>query len=88
MPGNCHFRDAWLENVVYKEWILKVSSKPDTARCKFCLSNFNVSNMGEAALKSHMKSEKHKQAKTRSGMYRTHMNFETRPNAKVCRMLG
>jgi len=60
MPGKCRFNDAWLQHEVYSAWILKIPGKPESARCKLCLSNFNIGNMGEAALKSHMKSEKHK----------------------------
>ncbi|XP_022241884.1 uncharacterized protein LOC111085826 [Limulus polyphemus] len=60
MPGNCHFNDAWLEHPVYREWIMKVSSNPSTAKCAVCMCNFSLGNMDEAAVKSHVKSEKHK----------------------------
>ncbi|XP_030847404.1 uncharacterized protein LOC115926629 [Strongylocentrotus purpuratus] len=59
MPGNCHFKDAWLEHPDYRGWILKESSDLGTARCAVCMCKFSVRNMGEAAVKSHKKSEKH-----------------------------
>ena len=31
------------------------------ARCKLCLKSFDVENMGEAALKSHMQGKKNQQ---------------------------
>lgn len=59
MPGNCYFKDAWLEHPDYRDWILKESSDLGTARCAVCMCKFSVRNMGEAAVKSHKKSEKH-----------------------------
>ncbi|XP_071482987.1 uncharacterized protein, partial [Diadema antillarum] len=60
MPRNCHFIEAWLNNSAYSEWIMKVSTDTGIARCSVCQCNFSIRNMGEAALKSHAKSDKHK----------------------------
>ena len=70
MPGNCHFSEAWLSNSDYSDWILKVSTDSGIARCSICQCNFNIRNMGEAALKSHAKGEKHKKNVQKKSEYR------------------
>jgi hypothetical protein len=62
MPGHCSFNSAWLKHDSYKDWfVLDKATPSSTARCKIGLTSFNVSNMGEAAVKSHMKGTKHSQ---------------------------
>lgn len=58
MPGKCKFQDAWLSDPQYNKWIERGSSSSE-AKCKACKKTFAVQNMGEAAVKSHMKSKKH-----------------------------
>ena len=58
MPGKCKFNENWISNVVYKDWVLRDVSQ-HKARCRVCQKSFDISNMGEAALKSHMKGSKH-----------------------------
>lgn len=53
MPGgNCVFNKMWLEKLEYKEWLLE--SGRNKARCSVCSKEFDISNMGEAAVKVHM----------------------------------
>lgn len=59
MPGKCNFQHAWLTSAAYKEWISPDTSNSHRAKCKVCAKTFDVSSMGESALKSHMKSAKH-----------------------------
>jgi hypothetical protein len=62
MTGHCSFNSAWLKHDSYKDWLVLDKTKPfSTARCKICPTSFNVSNMGEAAVKSYMKGPKHSQ---------------------------
>ena len=61
LPGKCKFQEAWLTNPQYSKWIGRGSSVNE-AKCKACKKSFDVQNMGEAALKSHMKSKKHTDA--------------------------
>jgi len=63
MPGgNFMFNPAWLKKECYSGWLVKDKVKPTSnARCSIYLKTFDVRNMGEAALKSHMNSQKHKQ---------------------------
>ena len=53
IPGDCKFNEQ------YSTWLAVVACDRMKARCKVCLTNFDVSNMGEAALRSHAKGEKH-----------------------------
>ena len=60
MPRVCTFQESWLRKVDYRLWLLGDKTNPDTsARCRCCLKSFDVSNMGESAIKSHMKGQKH-----------------------------
>ncbi|KAH8020990.1 hypothetical protein HPB51_011357 [Rhipicephalus microplus] len=59
MPRKCNFQHAWLTGAAYKEWISPDTSNWHRAKCKVCAKTFDVSSMGESALKSHMKSVKH-----------------------------
>jgi len=61
MPGKCTFSENWTSHMVYKDWILRDSSSQQEARCCFCQKSFDCSNMGESALKSHMRGSKHKE---------------------------
>lgn len=58
MPGKCKFNDSWLRNPHYSTWIEKSKISNGEARCKLCVKSFDIQNMGEAALKSHMKSKR------------------------------
>ena len=51
MPGKCSFSDCWLKNSCYKLWLERDMDKFE-AKWKVCLKAFDVSNMGESALKS------------------------------------
>ena len=58
VPRESHFSDLWLTIPEYNGWLRKKNDT--TAICKYCCKDINVSNMGEQALKSHMKGQKHK----------------------------
>ena len=58
MPGKCKFKDAWLENEAYKDWLLRDSKDEHKARCSLCTKTFEIASMGESALRSHVKSKK------------------------------
>ncbi|KMQ87439.1 putative zinc finger protein 862 isoform x1 [Lasius niger] len=53
-----HFQDAWLENVEYKNWLIKINE--ETGKCKLCWVTFITKHDGEKAVKAHMNSKKHK----------------------------
>ena len=59
MPRKSKFLDSWLKNPLYSAWILP--GKVDALdRCKWCIKDVDVSNMGESALTSHIKGKKHR----------------------------
>lgn len=59
MPGKSKFQTTWLHHDDYKHWIAPDTTNPHRAKCKLCGKTFDVTAMGESALKSHMKSAKH-----------------------------
>lgn len=59
MPGKCTFKDSWLTNDAYKAWLQRCASDKRSARCSWCMKNIDISNMGEAALKSHARGSHH-----------------------------
>ena len=48
-----------LEDDKFKRWFRKVEKDTYPAKCSICCKMFDVSNMGENALTSHMKGKKH-----------------------------
>ena len=58
MPGYCAFSDLWLNDDRYRLWLLRGPDK-HKAKCRYCLKVFDIGNMGESALKSHMEGKKH-----------------------------
>ena len=77
--GKCVFNAAWTEHKVYSKWIAPRDGDKTYAKCTLCDKSFDVSNMGEAALKSHMKSQKHqtkvKLEEAKTGTTATQMNM-------------
>jgi hypothetical protein len=59
MPGKCKFSDLWLEIDAYKAGLLPCTDDRHRARCKLCMKDFDILNMGEAALESHAKGTFH-----------------------------
>lgn len=60
MPGKCRFQDKWLKEKDFCKWILRDAKNNNIARCAYCSTNISLTSMGEAALRSHVKSDRHK----------------------------
>ena len=58
--GKCYFSLEWTNMEQYKDWLLPDPKSKSSAKCGLCVKTFDVSNMGEHALKSHAKSVTHK----------------------------
>jgi len=58
MPGKCSFKNIWLEDTCFTDW-LRRASDIHKARCRVCMKDFGISNMGEAALTSHATGQRH-----------------------------
>lgn len=54
MPGKCIFNPLWLSKDEYTQWLRSTENK-NKAKCAWCFKEIDISNMGEAALKMHMK---------------------------------
>ena len=52
------FQDEWLQMEKYKSWISKVPRQPFKAKCKLCMKEFDVENMGKSSLDSHISGKK------------------------------
>ena len=59
--GKCKFSFLWLADDRVKSWLSPVPARDDRARCTACSVNFDVSNMGGAAVVSHMHGKKIKE---------------------------
>ena len=57
--NKCIFNDSWLIDPRFSLWIKKSNNK-SKAYCNFCQKDFDISNMGIAALSSHALGKKHK----------------------------
>ena len=53
-----YFRNEWLLDAEFKEWIEGVKRETTKTRCKLCRREFNLINMETAVLKSHIKYQK------------------------------
>lgn len=78
MPKNeCLFQEKWLYDDQFKLWVRKINET--VAKCIYCFSEINVSNMGEAALTSHMRSKKHTQRKPLEQTIKSYLSPLTSP---------
>ena len=66
---HCHFRESWLQEPEFAPW-LQPEDNDTKGYCKLCRKSFDLSNMGIAAVKSHMKSKQHYQIMKLSGVCR------------------
>ncbi|XP_071563117.1 uncharacterized protein [Temnothorax nylanderi] len=55
----CTFNKKWTEEATFSSWLKEPSNDKFAASCFLCNSTFSLSNMGRAALHSHMNSKKH-----------------------------
>ena len=59
--GHCLYNKKWERDTHYKGWVRAFKADKRKAVCQWCDRTIDVSSMGESELKSHSKSEKHKQ---------------------------
>ena len=57
-PQGKHFKDSWLSNKIYSDWIAR-GPRNTQARCRICKGNFELGNMGSSSLTSHGKGKSH-----------------------------
>ena len=54
------FKEEWLSDPLFEKWLVKGTDK-NSAKCRICQVQLNLSNMGRRSLTSHMESKKHVQ---------------------------
>lgn len=59
MKGMCRYNHNWETQAAYKDWLRPFKGDNRKALCSSCDKVIELSNMGESALKSHIKSAKH-----------------------------
>ena len=60
--GKTTFQSKWLEDEKFKSWVAPVATSKFKACCLVCgTAPFDIGNMGQAAVTTHMKGGKHKQ---------------------------
>ena len=59
--GQCLYNKKWERDPQYKGWVSALKADKWEALCQWCDRTIDISSMGESALKSRSKSEKHKQ---------------------------
>lgn len=57
--GGCRYNSKWDTHEQYKDWLKPVKLDSRKASCTVCDKIIDLSNMGEGAIKSHMKGGKH-----------------------------
>ena len=53
------FKLCWTKHPDFSSWIAVVKDDNKRTRCTNCNTTFNLSDMGEQALRSHIKEKKH-----------------------------
>ena len=61
MPGQCAFREDWIKDSEFSDWLTKHANKR-MAYCKLCRKEFSISSSGVCQLRSHAKGLKHAEA--------------------------
>lgn len=62
--GKCKFNENWLFNQNFSTWLRPVPANMYVARCSLCKKFFKLGTMGIKAVESHMRSMRHKRAKS------------------------
>ncbi|XP_047123731.1 uncharacterized protein LOC124806683 [Hydra vulgaris] len=57
-----YFQEDWLQQDIYKDWLVPNAHAKTKAYCKKCKKSFELSNMGIQAVKSHAAGKKHQSA--------------------------
>lgn len=79
--GKCKLSDSWLINPKYKDWQDKDPKWIKKAKCRLCVKSFDISNMEEAAVVSHMQGKKHCRLVTASSALRV-TSFLAQPSVR------
>ena len=73
------FSDRWLSDSRFSDWLRKVEGNESSAKCSYCCKIFDILNMGESGLASHMKGKKHKERAPSSSTLDFHFQKSSDP---------
>ena len=79
MPGKCSFNHKWLNMEEYK-WVRQFKGDSKKAICIVCNKTIALTSMGESALRSHMRGNKHQVNVKSNGTASTMKPFFTEKN--------
>ena len=60
MPKFTYFKNAWLSEKDFSEWLIKDDDDKKNFKCKWCSCTLSLSNMGRKALTIHMNGAGHR----------------------------
>ena len=67
MPMFTYFKNSWLSEKDFSEWLIKDDDDKKNFKCKWCSCTLSLSNMGRKALTVHMNGAGHRNK--RPGVY-------------------
>ena len=73
------FCGHWLSDSRFSDWLRKVEGNESSAKCSYCCKMFDILNMGESGLTSHMKGKKHKERSPSSSTLDFHFQKSSDP---------
>ena len=76
----CCFREEWLTDVEFKNWISRDSKDTSMVKCNTCCSSFSIKTDGVTAVKKHASSDKHRNNFLSKKMSKTLNSFFCNPN--------
>ena len=73
------FSDRWLPDSRFSDWRRKVEGNESSAKFSYCCKIFDILNMGEIGLTSHMNGKKHKERAPSSSTLDFHFQKSSDP---------
>ena len=73
------FSDRRLSDSWFSDWLRKVEGNESSAKCSYCCKIFDILNMGESGLTSHMKGKKLKERAPSSSTLGFHFQKSSYP---------
>lgn len=78
--GKCYFDSSWLEKPIYKDWLRVDATTKNNFYCSVCNQSYIIGQSGIKALDVHMKTNKHRAAKSSKSMFNYMSNAITGTN--------
>lgn len=56
----CSFQNNYLNDPLFKDWLMKIREDTTKAKCRYCNCTFSIKSEGRSSLTKHMATQKHK----------------------------